>query len=454
MTAQSRRQRVWGWFFFDWASQPYHTVLVTFIFSPFFAAVAATYFMGQGLETEAAEAQAQVLWSRAMAIIGVLIGICAPILGALADISGRRQMWIFLFSVMTFIGAFGLWFMDPAGSNLYLMLGSFGLGFIGVEFALIFINAQLPSLGEKDEVGEISGSGFAFGYLGGVIALFILLLLFVEQSNGLTLIGLEPALGLDADAREGTRAAGPFTALWFAVFMIPYFAWMRDSKPTGERSTVAQALKNVGKSIAALRHRKSASAFLGGSMLYRDALNGTYTFGGIYAALVLDWEITFVGIFGIVAALSAAVFSWLGGKADRRYGPKPVIIAAIWVLIGVCATTVFMSREQVYGIPLAEGSRIPDIVFFLVGVALGGFGGILQSASRTMMVRHCDPNAPTESFGLYGLTGRATAFLAPLLIGWATLATGSVRLGISPIVVLFILGLILMHWVNPEGDQE
>jgi UMF1 family MFS transporter len=423
------------------------------VFSPFFAAVAADYFMAQGMATDAAEAQAQSTWAYMIAIVGVLIGVSAPFLGAFADVSGRRRQWVFLFSVMTFFGAFGLWFMDPAGSNLWWMLATFGVGFVGVEFALIFINAQLPSMCSKEEIGRISGAGFAFGYLGGVIALFIVLLFFVEQDDGKTLIGMRPALGLDADAREGTRFAGPLTAIWFAVFMVPYFLWVHEPPRTNARGSARQALRMVATSLSKLRHRRSLAAFLGGSMLYRDALNGVYTFGGIYATLVLKWELTFVGIFGIVAVISSAIFSYLGGLADSRVGPKPVIRVSVWVLIGICVTTISMSRTQFFGVPLAADTIVPDVVFFGCGVLLGGFGGILQSASRSMMVRHCDPKAPTESFGLYGLTGRATAFLAPMLIGLVTMWTGSVRLGISPVVVLFVLGLVLLRWVNSAGEQ-
>ncbi len=453
MQQVSTRKRIWGWWFFDWASQPYHTLLVTFVFGPFFAAVATDHFIAQGLAGEAAKAEAQTIWSLCLTVTGLMIGLGAPFMGALADISGRRRPWILAFSAMYVLGAAGLWFTDPGGSNLWWMLVSFGLGFIGAEFALIFVNAQLPSLAGRDDVGDVSGSGYAFGYLGGVLSLFIMLLLFVEQASGKTLIGLSPLFGLDPAAREGTRAVGPFTALWFALFMVPYFLWVREGRATGQRGTLGQAVALVVQSVKNLRRRVSLASYLGSSMLYRDALNGLYGFGGVYAKLVRGWQITLIGVFGIVAALAATVFCWLGGKADRRFGPKPVITVSILVLSLVCLTIVSMSRTQIYGIPLPEGSRLPDAGFFACGVLIGGFGGILQSASRSLMVRHTDPLKATESLGLYGLSGRATAFLAPALIGLATTVTGSARLGITPVIALFAAGLFLLFWVNGEGDQ-
>ena len=454
MAEISRRRRIWGWWFFDWASQPYHTLLVTFVFGPYFAGVAVDYYLTAGLDADTAAARAQTIWANCMTIVGLIIALGAPLLGAMADVSGRRIPWIFAFSVMYAVGSAALWFTLPDGSNMWLMLSAFGLGFVGAEYALIFINSQLPDLGDDSEVGEISGSGFAVGYFGGLISLAIMLVLFVEQANGKTLIGIDPIFGLDASTQQGTRFVGPFTTGWFILFMVPYFLWVRDDASADKKGTVGEALSLLATSVSNLRYRVSLATYLGSSMFYRDALNGLYSFGGVYARLVLEWDLIKIGVFGIVSVLAAAAFSWVGGKLDKKCGPKPVILSAIWVLIFVCTTIVLMDRTQIFGISLPEGSGLPDMVFFGCGILIGGMGGILQSASRSMMVRHTDPAAPVESFGLYGLSGRATAFVAPMLIGMATIITGSARLGVSPVILLFILGLFLMRWVKPEGDQS
>ena len=454
MAEVSLRKRIWGWYSFDWASQPYHTVLNTFIFGPFFAAIAATYFLNLGFSEDIADAKAQTTWAWSTAIYGILIALTAPVFGAMADSSGRRMPWIVVFSMMYVAGAGLLWFTDPTGGNLYWMLAAFGLGFIGGECALIFVNAQLPGLGTKDEIGKISGSGFAIGYLGGVISLILVLVFIVEQSNGLTIAGLEPIFGLDPSQREGTRATGIFTALWFAIFMIPYFLWVREKPSTAKQDSVFQALGSVWNSIKGLRQKPSLGVFLLSSMLYRDGLNGLYAFGGVYAGLVLNWEVSQIGAFGVIAALGAAFFSYLGGFADRRFGPKPVIILTILVLMVISFTIINLSPTTFFGVVLSDGTSLPDTVFMICGVFIGGMGGILQSASRSLMVRHCDPEAATEYFGLYGMSGRATAFLAPALIAIVTAATNSARLGISPVLVLFFLGLILLLWVKAEGETN
>jgi UMF1 family MFS transporter len=287
-----------------------------------------------------------------------------------------------------------------------------------------------------------------------LIALILALSLLVEQSSGRTLIGIAPGFGLlDAEAREGTRAVGPFVAVWFGVFMIPYFLWMRDPGEAAARRPQGSTIASVAATIRGLRHRPSLASFLAGSMLYRDALNGLYGFGGTYALLVLDWEITRIGVFGIISVISAAGLSWLGGRLDRRLGPKPVIVGAVVILILVCVTIAGMTREALFGMPLAEGSSLPDTIFLVCGVMIGGLGGTLQAASRSLMVRHSKPGAETEGFGLYGLAGRATSFLAPALIGVVTAATGDVRNGVLPLILLFILGLLLLRWTQSEGDR-
>ena len=451
----SNRKKIWGWFFYDRASQPFHTLLMTFVFGPYFAIVASQYYMGIGQDETLADANAQIVWSNCLAITGLIIGFGGPILGAIADTTGLRKPWIGTFSVIYLITALALWFTLPDGSNMWLMLSVFGLCFIMAEYTYIFTNAQLPSLGSIDEVGKISGSGFGFGYAGGVLSLLIMLLFFVEQDNGKTMIlELDPLFGLDAAQKEGTRFVGPFVAIWFAIFMIPYFAWVREDKSLRRKLNISEGLTNLVGSIKSLPSRKSLFSYLVASMFYRDALNGLYTFGGTYAVLVLNWNIVKLGQFGIIAAVSAALFSWLGGFLDRRIGPKPVIVVMVCILTVVCFVIVNTSLTHVFGVAVSEGSNLPDLVFYTCGVFIGGMGGILQSASRSMMVRHTRLEKATEGFGLYALSGRATAFLAPALIGIVTAISGDARIGISPLVGLFIVGLVLLFWVHPKGEHD
>jgi len=452
MAEISTRKRIWGWFFFDWASQPYNTLMLTFIFGPYFAQTAAASFMASGMAETAAKAQAQALWGYGLTVTGISIAILAPILGAIADGSGKRMPWIWLFSLAYVVGAYGTWWSAPDSFSAVQVLIFFGIGFIGMEFATIFTNSYLPSMGPKEELGRISGSGWGFGYVGGVMALIIMLMLFQAGGNGLTMAGIPPVFGLDTASGADTRIVGPFSAIWYAVFMIPFFLWVRD-KPQATGVKVGSALASLWRTIMGLPRHPSLLAYLTSSMFYRDALNGLYTFGGIYALGVLNWSIMQIGIFGIIAAISGALFAWIGGFADRAFGPKPVIVACSIVLMSTAALIVSLSPTSVMGFAVEPGSSLPDNLFYVAGILIGAAGGALQSASRNMLTRQGNPDRMTEAFGLYALSGKATTFLAPALIAVTTDISGSQRLGATPLIALFAIGLFLLFWVKAEGDH-
>lgn len=468
--ANVARRRIWGWMAFDWAQQPFYTLGLTFIFGPYFAAVATEYFMAQGSLATEAKAQSQELWSLGQTIAGLIIAASAPFLGAWADASGRKIPWIIAFSAVFFVATWAMWGLTPDGSRLFMILAVFYIGFIAAELLLNFVNAILPSLGSDKEVGRISGSGAAFGYWGGFVSLVIMLLFFADD-GGSTLLGGQPLFGLDSSVSEGTRFVGPFIAVWYLVFMIPFFLWVRDEpKPSNavKRASIRTVWAELLTTLKGLRDRRSLAALLIGSMFYRDALNALYAFGGVYAVLVLGWTTMQVGVFGILSVIAAAIFTWIAGLADKKFGPKPVIIVVIWLLIAVCIVIVTMTRTDLLGITLTDGLATngalaglvgatygtADLVFYVCGAIIGGCGGGLYASSRSLMVRHTHPDRPAETFGLFALTGKATAFLAPALILITTRVTGDNQLGFSPLIALFLIGLLVLRWVNKDGDRD
>ena len=446
------KKRVRGWMMFDWATQPFFTLGLTFIFGPYFAVVAAEAFLNNGMDKDTAAASAQTIWSWGQAIAGIFVAIIGILAGAYADSTGRRMPWIWAASIVFVICTWLLWYMVPDGSAMWSSLIIFSIAFVAAEFAAVFTNAILPSLGPRQEVGKISGNGMALGYIGGILSLFIMLFFFFDD-GGKTFIGLTPGFGfLDPDAREGTRAVGPLISIWFIVFMVPFFMWVKEGKAPNRQGGFTQSMTELKLSLQGMLKRPSLFSFMGAQMFYRDALNGLYAFGGVYAALVLGWGLTQLGVFGIIGGISAALVTWVSGKYDRKLGPRPVIYFHIWVLIIVSLCIIGMSRTSFYGIALPEGSNLPDVIFYICGAAIGGSGGGIYAASRSMMVRHTNKARPTEAFGLFALAGKATAFLAPLLIGLFTYWLNDARLGFSPVVGLFILGMLLLRWVHPEGD--
>ncbi|MEM8869559.1 MAG: MFS transporter [Pseudomonadota bacterium] len=435
----------YAWMLFDWANQPFYTLIITFIFAP--------YVAGTVISDPVA---GQALWANLQLGAALCVAALAPALGAIADAAGPRKPWIGSFSVLFVIGCIGLWAVTPEMDPIWPLALFFLLAFISSEFMLIFVNAMLPDLGPRSEIGRISGSGWAMGYAGGVVVLLVVLAVIAPSGDtGRTLLGLPPMFGLDPATGEPQRAMGPLTALWFAVFALPLFLFTADApRRLGLGRAVGTGLKQFRQSIAKLPSEGNLMRYLIATMVYRDGLAGMFAFGGIYAGGVLGWGITQLGLFGIVAAFTGAIGAWGGGRADRAFGPKPVIVTSIVGLIVVAIVALTTSRTMVLGLPVAGDSSVPDLVFFVCGGALGAGAGALQAASRTLLVHLAEGKLPmTEAFGLYALAGKATAFLAPLLIGIATTWTGSQALGVSPVIALFAVGLALLYWVKPVTED-
>ncbi|MEM0978058.1 MAG: MFS transporter [Pseudomonadota bacterium] len=437
MVTELNRKTIWGWMSYDWASQPHSTLLVTFIFAPYFTSTV----VGDPV-------QGQAQWGYMTGIAGLLIALSAPILGVFADFTGLRKRLISIFSVMYIIGSVSLWYAVPEMQSTTGILLLFAVGLIGNELLHLFASSFLPDIAPRSEMGRISGAGWGFGYAGGVFALIVMMAFFAQGGDGLTYLGFEPAFGLNAAEFEGTRFVGPLTALWFIVFIAPFFLFVPEIQKPYEQGQFRLALTELWKTIKGLPQRTSFFAYLGSSMFYRDALNGMYAFGGIYAAGVLKWEITQIGIFGIIAAIAGAIACWLGGYADQRFGPKRVIVWCVVILMITAILIITTSRTSFLFMPLSEGSSLPDQMFYIYGMLIGSAGGVLQATSRTMLVDQVEPDRVTEGFGLYGLAGKATAFIAPLSIAVVTDITGNQQLGVTPIIVLFVIGLVILKWVK------
>ncbi len=463
------RKGIWGWMLFDWAAQPFHTVIITFVFAPYFASAAVTNisaeaFLGSiGLgflfTSEGADAGAggQALWGYATGIGGLCIAVTAPILGAIADASGPRKPWVLSFGILGAFGCLLLWMIIPNSVDLGLAFLAIIFAMIGFEFSAVFNNAMMPDLVPRSKLGRLSGNGWAIGYLGGLFSLvFVLGFLAAPASTGKTLLGLDPLFGLNPEAREGDRASGPLTAIWFLVFIIPFVLFTPDTprKPAAN-GAIAKGIGQLVTTVKSLPKQRSYFSFLVSSMFYRDALAGLYTFGGIYAANVLQWTITQIGIFGILANITGALGAWLGGKMDDRYGSKLVVTFSIVMLALCCLTVISLSPTEIFFTRIAENAGdtdLPNILFYICGCAIGAFGGSLQAASRTLLTDQVPREQVTEAFGLYALSGKATTFLAPFSIALVTGLFGDNRIGVSPVILLFLIGLVLLVWVQGRGN--
>lgn len=436
MTEPASKKGIWAWMLFDWAGQPFHTLVITFIFAPYFA---------NSLFDD--KATGQSTWGFLVAIAGVLVAVTAPFMGAIADRTGPRKPWIFVFGLLNVVGCIGLWWAIPGSESLLWVYLAFIAAFVGAEYIIVFSNSMLPDLVEREDVGRLSGYGWALGYVGGVVIL-IIYLLFISTAPGsdTTLIGLSPAFGLDSATGEPARASGPISAIWLIVFAIPLFLFTPDTRTDKPlKAAMGEEATGLRQSWNMIKGHSELWMFFLSSLLYRDGLAVLYSFGAIYSAGVLDWGAFELGIFGISAAIAGALGAWFGGWMDGRKGPMPVVVFSISVLLVVSIVVLTITKESVLFVPVAEGSIWPNIAFFLCGAGIGAAGGSMQASSRTLVVDFMRGKLPmTEAFGIYAMAGKSTAFIGPMLVATITALTDSPRAGISLVAVLFLPSLVLL----------
>jgi UMF1 family MFS transporter len=380
------RSAVISWIFFDWAAQPYFTLITTFVFAPYFATHVASD-----------PASGQALWGFATAAAGLMIALLSPVLGAIADASGRRKPWIAAFGALLVIGSGLMWFGRPGDASVIpALLLVYGIATVGVEFATVFNNAMMPSLVPPDEIGRLSGTGWATGYVGGILSLILVLgFLAANPDTGRTLFGLMPLFGLDPVTHQGDRITGPLTGIWFMIFVLPMFLLTPDypaKRPVSE--ALREGLIELRQTLSELPKRKSLAAFLLANMIYTDGLVSLFAFGGIYAAGIFGWHTLQIGSFGILLAIAGTFGAWLGGKLDDKLGPKRVITGSMLILLLSIAAILLVDKDSILFVkvtpPASDGalfSGAAERAYLVLGCLIGAAGGPLQAASRTLLRR-------------------------------------------------------------------
>jgi UMF1 family MFS transporter len=440
----------YSWALFDWANQPFFTIITTFIFAPYFANV----MVGDPIQGQAA-------WAFTQSASGILIALMSPFLGAMADAGGPRKPYILTFQLLLVLGCISLWWAYPGRPDLIAPISAaVVVATVGAEMSIVFNNAQLPNIVRSERMGWLSGFGWGLGYCGGLVALFAVLLISRPELFGLPDRIDEPLFGLDAKTHELERLMGPASALWLVVFVIPMFLFTPDSAK--RNIPLLQAAREGGSSLLRTVRRMgrfgNALRYLIAFMLYNDGLAAIIAFGGVYAAATFGWSTVTLGVFGIILTVFAIPGAFLGGRLDDKFGSKRVVQVAIVGVIVAAVGIVGVSADRVlFFIPAAELSPARDLfgslqerVFMGFALLLGICMGPMQAASRTMIGRLAPEGMTGEFFGLFALSGRATAWMAPLAIGIITEATSSNRLGVACVLFFLVLGFILLWTVREE----
>ena len=458
-TAYSRGEL--SWVLFEWARNPYVILVTIYIFAPYFTNVV----VGDPVE-------GQSIWGYTNGIAGFFIAVFAPLFGAIADKGGSRKPWIATFVAIMAPCMFLLWWALPGadgGLSIWTIAALIVVIGIAFEYSSVFHNSMLPHITTPAKLGGLSGLGLAAGNASSLLILVFMLFCFALPGQmDWSFLPEAPLFGLDQESYQHSRISGPIVALWLVVFSIPLFLYTPDAKPSPQPlpTLVVQGLETLYGTLRKLPQFRNIATYLLARMFYNDGKTAILIFGGVYAVGVFGWDEVRMLIYGIFLSVFAVVGGFFGGWLDNTVGSKRAIMISIGITtLGVIATVSTTPTQILFVIPYDPETAPPvwsfpyfntwpEIVFMslmtMVAVAITA----AYANSRTMMARLAPPTMTTEFFGLYALSGTATAFLAPMTVGFFTDLFQSQRAGYASILLLLGAGLALMLFVKEEQARS
>ena len=429
------KRTIFAWSMYDFANQPFTTLVVTFIYGTFFTKMIAEN-----------EIIGTVLWSRAITITALFVAFLSPIMGALADRGGYRKVFLIFWTWVCIVGTFVLYY--PLPGQVVAALTCFIIANIGFEMGGVFCNAYLPDIAPREKIGRVSGYGWSFGYVGGLIALALCFVLFVQPEV--------PAFGFSKELGENIRATNLFIALWFVIFSIPTFLWVKDTKKPQriDRHIISSSFSQLKSTFSEIRKYRQMTRFLLARLFYNDGLITIFAFGGIYASGTFGFTFNEIFLFGIVLNITAGLGAFSLGFLDDVLGGKKTIQLSNLGLIIACLIAVTTPNKDLIFLdyPLIGISFMltGKMLFWISGALIGVFAGPNQASSRSLMARFIPKERENEFFGFFAFSGKATAFIGPFLLGVITKVFESQRLGIAVVAILLALGAILLNRVDED----
>lgn len=448
--AKVPRKVVLSWAMWDWATQPFNTVLLTFVFVSLYLvsdAFLPDHIAAQNADGNlecAQDADAVSEYCRGLADLsvnygwvtfaaGILVLLLAPVLGQQADSRGNKKRWVVLGTAALALLQFALFFVYSEPAYFWFGAAAIALGSVASEIAGVSYNALLFEVSTKKTVGRVSGLGWGLGYIGGILALVIVVVL--NQTGW---------FGLDVSDGLAYRYIALGAAVWTIVFALPFVFNVPEapasiaSQRVGFFRSYAVVARNL---LRIFRTDRTTFWFLIASAIYRDGLAGVFAFGAIIASVSFGFSADEVIIFGIALNLVAGISTIVAGLIEDRVGPRAIIIGSLVVLI-VSAMFIFFLRE--------EGK----LIFWIGGIILSASVGPAQASSRSFLTRSAPASMQGEIFGLYATTGRVMSFLSPL--AWSTfiLWFGATHYGILGIAAILAVGLIIMLTVRAPSRER
>lgn len=451
-----------GWALFEFARAPTGTLIFMFIFAPYFAQTV----VGDPVH-------GQEVWSLANTIAGGCIAVLAPLIGAAADRMGNRKPWLVAAVVLMALATSLLWFAKPGGAGpvgipaIFVLIVVIG---IAMEGSVMVHNAMLASVAGPERVGRLSGLGYGLGNVASFSSMMLILLLFAlpaSQTVDWAFLPDAPAFGLDADAFEHARVAGPIAALWLLLAATPFFLWTPDRPSTGTPLLRAfhEGLSQLLLTVRRARRVANVGKFLIARMIYNDAIVAMQVYCAIYAAGVFGWDTAAILMFALMVAACCFVGSLVGGWIDTKLGSKRAII---WFLAANCfalIAAVSATPTEIFFIPIDPAATgplwdfpyfqtLPEVIFLILFLILAVMATVVLVSSRAMMAKISPLSLMTQFFGLFALSGFATAFIGHGVVAWFTATFESQRIGFVSVIILMMIGIALMFTVREERAPE
>ena len=401
-------KKLFNFALYDFANSAFTTIIITFIFSTYFAKqIAPNPVLGQSY------------WGWAIGITGILVALIGPLIGSFADKKNCTEFFIKLFTIICIILTSFLWFSKPSEKYLLYTLIIVALANFFYELSLIFYNSILKRISNSNNLGKSSGFGFALGYIGGILILIVCIKIFIDNDT--------LPFGLTKENSENIRATSIVVALWYLIFSIPFlFSLKKEIKNKIDRSS--NSIKKI-KNLIWNKGLNNLGKFLLARMLYADGLNAIIIMGGIFAVGVFNLEIKDLLVLSVLMNITAFIGAIIGGYANDKFTSKSVIIFSLLGLIFSSAIILFIKTK----------------LFFLIFASINGlFIGPIQSASRVFITKSIDKNNQASGFGLFALSGKLTSFIGPLLVSTLTYISNSQRIGFSAAIILLLIGLLIL----------
>jgi len=411
-------RQIIAWACYDWANSAFATVVMAGFFPLFFK---------QYWSSDIPVTESTFHLSVANSLAGLVIVLIAPVLGAIADAGGLRKRLLFVFAAFGVLMTAGLYGVAQGQWLLALICFVFAvLGFMG---SVLFYDSLILSVAKEDELDLVSAFGFGMGYLGGG-------LLFAFD----VAMTLWPEVFGFADAAEAVRVSFLTVAIWWALFSIPLFIWVpeKESNHLQTGVVVMQGLRQLKHTFHEVRKLRVVFLFLLAYWLYIDGVDTIIRMAVDYGMSIgLDSEGLIIALLitQFVGFPAAIGFGFIG----KHYGAKRGILLALGVYMLVTLGAFFMDSS---------------LEFYILAVAIGLVQGGVQSLSRSFYARIIPADKSAEFFGFYNMMGKFAAVLGPIMMGTVGLLTGSPRIGILSVGLLFILGALLLLFVDEEEGRR